>query len=358
MDVSPEAKLNYSPNDQTLVKASYKYGMRYYENRDANKADHSHDISASLNHKFSELYNFSVSDNFTIAQEPALLEPTGVVTTPLRSEGNNMRNLFAAEFQASLMTDFWADLGYNNTSYDYQQNGIGSRSALLDRMEQIMSLNLRRENLFERTAGILGYQYGVVSYTSNDPVAPGLSSNSRGNRSHYYYAGVNHDFTSQLMTAIRLGGQTVDYSGPGKAQTSPYADLNINYAYREGSTATLGFKYLRNQTYIGVLAGSPEATMDTQSAILYGAVVHKFTSNLKATLSGQWQESQFRGGTANSQSENFSFVGLDMEYSFNKNIAATLGYNFDILKSELDGIGGGLYSYDRNRYYIGLRASY
>jgi hypothetical protein len=46
-------------------------------------------------------------------------------------------------------------------------------------------------------------------------------------------------------------------------------------------------------------------------------------------------------------------AGLMLEYSFTPNWSAHVGYNFDLLESDLKGR-----DYDRNRVYIGVRASY
>ena len=46
-------------------------------------------------------------------------------------------------------------------------------------------------------------------------------------------------------------------------------------------------------------------------------------------------------------------VGVNLAYTFNRHFSVEAGYNYDHLDSDINGRG-----YDRNRYYIGLRASY
>lgn len=79
-----------------------------------------------------------------MAQEPSIIDPV-FITYPARAEGDNLRNTASIQLNAAIVENFSADLGYNNTYYDYQQDaqdiglgapafGVGSRSATLDRI--------------------------------------------------------------------------------------------------------------------------------------------------------------------------------------------------------------------------------
>jgi len=46
-------------------------------------------------------------------------------------------------------------------------------------------------------------------------------------------------------------------------------------------------------------------------------------------------------------------LGLNLEYRFNPHLSAEAGYNYDRLDSDLQTRG-----FDRNRVYIGVKASY
>ena len=74
VEISPYLGINIAL-DQTLIGFSYQYGMRYYEDRENNSADHSHQVNFKLDHAFSERYKLALSDNFVSAQEPEVLDP-------------------------------------------------------------------------------------------------------------------------------------------------------------------------------------------------------------------------------------------------------------------------------------------
>src|SRR6185503_10659187 len=61
-EVSPGVALNLLPTDQTYVGLSYLYSLRYYDDREENPIDHSHEFTAKLKHKFSERYKVDLSD--------------------------------------------------------------------------------------------------------------------------------------------------------------------------------------------------------------------------------------------------------------------------------------------------------
>ena len=247
------------------------------------------------------------------------------------------------------------EFSYANNYYDYDQTGTGSLSALLDRMEHLFSIN-SRWTIQPQTVGILGYQYGQVDYSSNDALffgSPGGPSGKiRDNRSHYGYVGVDQNFNSELNGSVRVGAQYTTYRRLSDDSVSPYVDANLTYTYNPGSYLQAGFKHARNQTDF---AGSSvtDLTVDQESSSLYGSLNHKITPKLTGSLLGQYQHSTFRGGIADGKADDYFTVGLNFTYQFNDWISAEAGYNYDKLKSDLGGRG-----YDRNRVYVGVRATF
>ncbi|MDB6019651.1 MAG: hypothetical protein JWR19_4140 [Pedosphaera sp.] len=359
-EVRPSAALDLAL-DQTTLKLSYTYSMKYYDDRPSNKADHSHDFEALVNHNFSPRYSLDASESFVIAQEPEVLDRT--LSFPLRNNGNNIRNNGSINFHAQITELFGVVLGYANTFYDYQQSGPNSLSASLDRMEHLVTLNGRWQ--FEpETTGILGYQFGAVDHTSSDVlilnntfppiVAP---ASVRNNYSHYFYVGAEHKFRRDLSASARVGLQYTDYYNDPTTSSAvgPYADLSLSYNYIDTGTATFGFRHSRNQTDVtgGTTGTSTSFTQDQESSTLYGSIVQKLTPKMTGTLTGQYQNSVYNGGSVNGSADNFYLVGLNLAYQFMPNLSAELGYNYDLLKSGLPNRG-----YDRNRVYLGVTASY
>ena len=357
-EFSPSVSLNL-PLDQTYIGLSYTYGLRYYEARTDNTADHSHQFTGKLNHAFTELHKLDLSESFVLAQEPQLIEPPGATTSPLRTDGDNIRNTASATFTAELTRLVSVVFGYSNHLYDYDKTGAGSYSALLDRLEHLGTLNLRWQAI-PSTVFILGYQYGIVDYTSKDSLAlfgPYVNPNVRNNNSHYVYVGADRYFTHKFNTSIRLGGQFTEYdnapTGSPNDTASPYADANATWTYNPGSYVQLGIRHARNQTDIAFFGGGANPTLDQESTTVYGQLTHKITPKLKASLLGQFQDSSFKGGFADDKTDNYFTGGVNLSYQINPFLSAETGYAYDRLDSDLVGR-----SFTRNRIYIGLRATY
>lgn len=354
-ELSPSAGLNLQ-REQTTLTANYIYSMRYYDDRVTDSADHSHQLNAKLNHNFSPRYRIDVTESFAIAQEPQLLDPA-TLTRPLRSDGNNIRNIAGLTFGADITPLLTMELGYQNGYYDYQQKGVDSLSARLDRMENQISVN-SRWNIQPTTVGIFGYQYSQTDQSSNDqifsPVIPAalVNADTRDSRSHYLYVGADHSFTPQLNGSVRVGGQYTEFPnhvvGTADNTISPYVDVNGSYSYADGCFFQLGVKHNRSSTDIST-------SLDQEATSIYGSLNHKITPKLTANVVAQYQLSEFYQGPQGGAADNFFSTGLNLSYEINQYFSAETGYNYDRLDSN---VTGGNRSYTRNRVYIGFRATY
>ncbi|HVY71509.1 MAG TPA: outer membrane beta-barrel protein [Verrucomicrobiae bacterium] len=358
-EVMPSVKLNYA-GDQTYVGLSYDYTMKYYDDRVNNSADHSHVVNARLNHAFTPGHKLDLTDSFVIAQEPELLEPSGAVTFPLRSDGNNIHNNANATYTGELTQLLSVVLGYSNGLYDYQQTGPSSYSAALDRMEHLVTFNLRWTAL-QSTVLLLGYQYNLVDHTSKDslvtPPAAYINPNVRDSESHYVYGGVDQVFNQYLSASLRAGAQITEYQNAlptmDDNQVSPYVDVSGTWTYMEGSSLQVGVRHARNQTDVAFFAGGATPTIDQESTTVYASLTHKFTAKFKGNLMGQFQHGEFNGGTIDGQADDYYSLGVNFSYQFNQYFSAEAGYSYDKLDSDLAGR-----AFDRNRVYIGVRAVY
>jgi len=359
LDVSPRVSLNYSV-DTTTASLDYTYGMRYYVSRDTGKEDQSHQVNAKLDHAFSENYKVDVKDSFVVAQEPEVVDNSGIISLPLRADGSNFRNTASVMFHGDFTRTLGAEAGYQNTIYDYDQAGLGSYSALLDRMEHLATVNLRWRAL-QQTVAILGYQYGVIDHNSKDVVDLfGTPADFRDSRSHYIYVGADQTFTSTLSGSLRLGAQYTEYPnvahyfGPGGAlddsSWSPYADASVSWAYAKGSTLQVGVRNAHSQTTV--------ISLDSETTSFYVSLTHQITAKLTGNLMGTYQHGTFNQGLYKDSGQDFFTVGANLAYQINQYLAAEAGYNFDRLDSELTNLGGIISEYSRHRVYLGLRASY
>lgn len=370
--VGLEAGVGYNlPLNQGFLGADYTYGLKWFEGRESGDADHSHKFNLKLDHSFSERYKVTLKDSFVFTDEPTVVDEGGVVTA--RTKADVMRNRANLDFAAQFTPKLGATIGYENLWYDYDQGasdvapGVASRSQLLDRMEHSVPVE-GRYTLNPETVLLGGYKFSLADYTSNTPyniqtsvgglplLIVGVPPEVRNSRSHFIYAGVEHNFTPQLNGSLRAGVQLREYTDipPGFGgvvdddASNPYVDGNLSYLYNPGSYVLLGYRFQRTATDLGVL--------DAETHLVYLNWTHRITARLNANLTYQWQLSEFNQGFASDvdgSEDMFNIFGFNLSYSINEFLSAEAGYNFDDLDSDTAGR-----SYTRHIGYVGLRATY
>jgi len=369
VQISPSVHLNL-PLEQTFISLGYVYSLNWYENRDPNDIDQSHEFNAKLRHEFSPRHNVGVDDSFVVTSEPTVVDRFGIVTSPirLRTRSSVMHNLGTIEDNIGLTRVLGLSFGYVNSWYDYEQDGAGSRSALLDRIEHSLRGDLRYQ-FTPKIVGLVGYTFGLNDYTANEflftspptlpdgTVVPNPKSKIRDSYTHKGYVGVDYDLTAKLRASARVGMEYVDYHETGDSEVSPYADASLTYTYLPGDSIEVGIRHERSATDVagasGVVDAKGRPTLDAETTAIYAQLSHQILYNLTASIIGQYQISTFQYGVNNGSSEELYTVGVNLEYRINRHFSTEVGYNYDNLQSDLGGR-----SYDRNRVYIGVRATY
>jgi hypothetical protein len=344
------------PREQTYIGGAYTYSLRYYEARDDEPMDHTHEFDLKLDHRFSERMKVALNDSFVYAREPEVVEGGGGGTiTTFRTESDVMRNRASADLTAQLTETLGLATGYENGWYDYRDNdAVGSRSALLDRLEN----NLRLDGRWQARSdlvGIVGYQLGLVNYTADQFLtgAPGaLKSGDRDSMSHFGYLGAEYTITEELSVAGRGGIEFIDYTELDEDDVSPFVDVSGTYRYVPGSYVQAGVRHRHNPTDVAGDGTATGVTLDQETTTVYGSVHHRLTARISANLVGQYQRSTFNGGTQDGELENFFIAGLNLQYDITQNWAAEAGYNYDRLDSDVGR------SFSRNRIYAGVRLQY
>lgn len=351
-EVRPEAELIYNTG-QLEVTLGYLYSMKYYDDR-ANSADHRHRFGAGINYQLTPRAKITLDEEFVVAQESEILDPTGVFTT--RSTGNNIRNTVALSGLYEMTRRLSTEVSYSNNYINYDDSGVSSRSALLDRVEHRIGGNLRWEAQ-PTTIALAGYDFGVKDQTSDDFITGTTLSSIRDNRSHYAYVGADHDFSAKLHASLRTGVQFTEYpnlpAGADDTVINPYADGNLSYDFRKDSSIQLGIRHDRSQTDLFALDAALSPTLDAETTTGYAALTYGFTAKIKGTVNSQLQYSTFERGAADSSNDLFLLVGANLEYEITEYFSAQAGYSYDRLDSDQV-----LRSFTRNRVYLGFRATY
>jgi len=353
-EVSPSAALNL-PMETSFLGLTYTYTLSYYEARDANKTDQSHDVALTFDHRFSERYHVNLHNQFVYSIEPTLVEQGQTITTPLRADAEVLHNRAVLGFDAQI-TPLWSVLvGYANNYYNYNDDRY---SALLDRVEHLFRVE-PRHHLAPNTLVFGGYQYGITDYLSEDFITdttdflePDVRGTDRDNESHYAYVGTEHKFSSVLTVEGRVGVQFITYSELDQDDFSPYADIVGTYSYMPGSYVKLGVKQAHNATDVSGPSLN-ELTLDQDATTVFLSVRHRLTALLSGELFGQYQHSTYNGGIADGESDDYVSMGLRLAYKINRHFSAETGYSLDHLSSYDDARG-----FTRNRVFVGVRGTY
>jgi predicted porin len=366
ISVSPYAAIN-KVMDQTLISLSYKYEMKWYEDRPDNEADHIQLAKLRVNHAFSERFSVDVADKFIYAQEGTV--ETDVISQPtvLMTDADYVRNVANVGLTAGLTEKIGLSVSYENQIYDYEQDGLNSRSAYLDRMEHLPGL--QGEFLLKPELKVMvGYQYGIVEHThqSNLLFVPGslglYEPSVRDVNSHYLYAGVDYTFNPQLQGYVKIGAMINDFPDGDEVQdffgnelwdsssTTPWADARLTWTYNPGSYLMVGVVHTLNTTDV--------SAQNQESTAVFASLNHRITPKLTGSLRGHFQYSSYNGGVYDGDADLLYLADVNLSYAFNVNLSAEAGYTFDRLDSDISYAPGTSRSYSRNRFYLGLRAAY
>lgn len=216
-----------------------------------------------------------------------------------------------------------------------------------------------RFHVMPDTTVFVGYNFKAGDYTGDEIVALNpfnlqlIRSDARNYYAHSGIAGIEHAFNESLSMSLSGGATYTDNYNSGATTVSPTAVASLTYTYLPGSSLTFGFRHARNATDTIAPDANGNITQDQESSTIFLNLVHRLTPRITATVNGTIQDSEFRGGQANNETEVLYLIGLNLAYAFNEHFSTEIGYNFDKVDSDIVER-----SYDRNYVYIGVTAAY
>jgi len=347
IEVSPGISLTIGEGTDMVLSAGYAFGMRYYEDRESDNEDYGHDLGISLNKAFSDTSSLQLSNGLVVAQEPEVLNGG----TPLRREGDNLRNTFSAKYRRDLSGSIEVDVGYGNSIYDFEEQWY---AALLDRSYN--QANLDVIYVTPQTEYYVGYKFSSTDFDGNALQVPGLDFNpeARNNHAHYGYVGARHLVDKNLLANLEAGVQNVDFYDfdlmPGfipEDETSPYVNAVMKWGYAEGSELVAGVSLARSATDL--------QAADQETTSVYAQLVHKVSARIHGTLTGRFQDSEISGGGGklDGKEESLLLLGASLTYAVADNIWTELAYNYDELDSDIQDR-----SFERNYVSVSIGTSF
>jgi len=369
-EVSPSVSIN-SSFQQTDIGVRYTYGLYYYQQRaenGLNPIDNTHQGDFWVDHAFNERFKLNITDSFTAAQDPSLVQGGAVV----RENGNNIANRATVTLNSEWTRQFSTATHYGNTIINYENFGTNSASnpnsaTLLNRMEQNIG-NDFQWHFQPETMGFIGYSFSWTRYTGNGEIAKANNvppnnlfvhyyADSRNSDTHYAYVGVTEEFSPNLSGTARVGASYTDvYNDPVSPYTSlsPYADINATYTFMPGSYVQAGYTQNQNATDIATPSSSNgHLTAYQESSVFYADLNHRFSPKLTGSLTSQYQYSTYKEGAYSGKGDTSISAAINFNYEINRHLSANAGYNFSDLISSINNRGN-----NRNLVYIGLGATY
>lgn len=206
------------------------------------------------------------------------------------------------------------------------------------------------------------YRFGYIGYfnANND------------SQTHFILGGADYSFSQRLKATFRAGVEFREYFDAPGDETSPYAESAITYDISKNAHIALNARYGIEE---GVLYVSGNSKSDTfrlgldysqnLTARLSAYVAFYYSHNHYETLTQQNIAivPAFVGGpttalntTLQNFNENSYDVSAGLRYAINRHLAAEVGYTHTTFQSAISEFNDR--SYERNRYFGGLRISF
>lgn len=184
------------------------------------------------------------------------------------------------------------------------------------------------------------YRFGYVDYF-------GVNNDSQ---THFLLGGFDYSVNQRLHASVRAGVEFRSYFDTVGDETSPYAEASVTYTL--GRTSTIGLS-----TRYGIEEGDL-ATFNTPADTFRIGLDYSqgLTARISAYVGAYYTHSFFNTPTTNnagSFTENTYDVSLGARYAINRHVSAEVGYTHTTFDSDLADR-----SYDRNRYFAGVRLSF
>lgn len=218
----------------------------------------------------------------------------------------------------------------------YEDSSIG---AYEDRFEHTFGNEFRY--LVLPTTTLVGeYRFELIDFDT----AP------RDSLTHFVLAGLDHSFSPHFNVSLRGGAQFREFDNFDE-RTSPYGEATLNYSLGPRTSISWMNRYGLDEPDVPL---APSRTTFRTGLSGGFALTPRITSSL--TLFYQHDENDgiiTPVAFVPSFDEDSLDIGVGLRYEISRHFAAIAGYNHTEILSEIE-----LREYSRNRYYLGLNATF
>ena len=212
-------------------------------------------------------------------------------------------------------------------------------STVQDRIEVYTGLELQYLLLPTLTLAA-DYRFGYIDYFS-------VSNDSQ---THFILGGFDYSPNQRLHASVRAGAEFREYFDTVGDETSPYATANVVYNLSHGSAVSFSAQY-------GIQEGDLAVQNTESDTISLGLDYNQnITTKISAYVGFYYTHSFYETPTTDNEgsfTEDTYDVSVGARYAINRHFSAELGYTHTTVDS-----GVQERSYDRNRYFGGVRFSF
>ena len=312
---------------QAVVGGTYYYYRPFGQDYDINTS-----LALSLEHHATPRLTLSANAYFTYQTEPDFNSNFGVN----RRTGNFFYTTDKFGLGYQWTPRFSTVTSYTLGAIQYDDQSIGSFE---DRIEHTFGNEFRF--LVLPTTTLVGeYRFEIIDFDT----AP------RDSTTHFLLAGVDHTFNPRFNVSLRAGVEFRDIDNFGE-RTSPYAESTLRYSIGQRTSIDWVTRYGLEEP--DVAGTQSRTTFRTGFDVNYA-----FTSRFSATGAFFYQHDDNEALSTPTVvvpqfDEDSLEIGIALRYEISRFFALLAGYNHSEVFSDIN-----LREYSRNRYYVGVNATF
>jgi len=326
--------LNFEP---TFVTLRYRPAVTWWEDREPNDTDWSHDVDFVINHRASERLSLGLKETFRRSENPQAVDRG----TKVRESSDFNYSVTDGNLDYRLLPRTYVLLGGRYTFLRYDDDIVANTEDY-----DIWSTGATiRQNVTEMSRLLADYRFESTEY--KDDVI------DRGSDTHYAGLGIEQTLGASFVGTLRGGYQIKQFNDDALEDgEDPYFDATLTYLFSPRSRFSAGGGYSMFEADV-----YPFASQDR--TIVFASFAHDLTAKVSVYLAGSYQQSTYNEDQLISTDldlpddyggdEDIYQGSARLAYQVNARNSVELNYQYIDLASDLRE------EFDRNRVSIGWR---